>query len=337
MIKPSGTPIEQAAQRFKQYFNEAAGADGQLSADEVQAKMADLAPSERQALDGFYVALKGQIGGAAQVSMEQINSAIEATKAETAQVVAGQTPLTDVELKQVSSAGQAMVALARKLKGSRGAEIPPIPHKDLQGLEGDALRDAIRQHSASHLELGYHEAREVMFGDIDNRDGKVDEVYTGRSIATQGIPDDKGADGVNTEHTRPKSTGVKDTPALSDLHHLFPTDSQANARRSSYPFGEVERVTWQKGESKLGYDRGGNMVFEPPEEHKGNVARSQFYISTIYGLEISAQEEAVLRDWNRLDPVDAAEQKRNADISAYQENRNAFIDDPSLAEKIDNF
>ncbi len=336
-MKPAGSPIDQAAARLRQHLTDAAGGDGQLSGQEVAAKLDELAPSERGAVDGFYSSIKNKIGATGQISMEQINAAIEASRDELKQVEGGPDKLSSAELGQVSGAGQAMVGLARKLKGERGAELAPIPKDKLAGLEGDALQEAIRQHSASHVELGYREARQAMFSDIDNRDGKVDEVYTGRSIETRGIPSANGPDGVNTEHTRPKSTGVRDTAAVSDLHHLFPTDSRANARRSSFPFGEVEKVKWQDGDSKLGLDKDGRVVFEPPEEHKGNVARSQFYVSTIYGLEVTAHEEATLRSWNKLDPVDAAERKRNADISEFQENRNAFVDDANLADRIDDF
>ena len=333
----AASPIDQAAARIHRHLKDAAGTDGKLSNEELSATLNNLAPSERGAVDGFYSAVKGKLGGVGHVSMEQISQAIEASRAEATQASAGPDKLSSAELKQVSNAGQAMVDLARKLKGSRGAEMAPIPKEQLAGLQGQELQDAIRQHSASHVELGYREARQAMFADIDNQDGQVTEVYSGRSIETQNIPDARGREGVNTEHTRPKSTGVRDTAAVSDLHHLFPTDTQANAKRSSFPFGEVERVTWQKGDSKLGFDKDGRQVFEPPDAHKGNVARSQFYVSTIYGLEVSKQEEVVLKSWNKLDPVDSAEQQRNADISAYQENRNPFVDDASLAERIDDF
>jgi endonuclease I len=38
--------------------------------------------------------------------------------------------------------------------------------------------------------------------------------------------------------------------------------------------------------------------------------------------------------WHRQDPPDAAERARNDAIDSYQHNRNPFVDDPSLAEKV---
>ncbi len=331
------TPLDQAATHIQQRLEQAAGADGQLSKAELTAELDKLAPSEKHAVDGFYTAIQNKLGSTGQVSMQQISQAIADSKAELTQKADSPTQLSAQELGQVSRSGQAMIDLARKLKGQRGAELAAIPKDDFKGLSGQALQDAIRQHSARHLELDYHESRQVMFADIDNHDGRVQDVYAGRSIATQGIPDARGPQGMNTEHTRPKSAGVRDIAALSDLHHLYPADTLANAKRSSYPFGEVERVIWQKGESKLGYDKNGREVFEPPEAHKGNVARSEFYVSTIYDLKIPDQEESVLKSWNKLDPVDAAEIERNAEISSYQENRNPFVDAPELADRIDDF
>ncbi|MCP4502095.1 MAG: hypothetical protein GY822_19225 [Deltaproteobacteria bacterium] len=60
---------------------------------------------------------------------------------------------------------------------------------------------------------------------------------------------------MNTEHTFPKSHGVKVLAALSDLHHLFPTDDETNGRRASHPFGNVTgKVKFSKDESRLGND-----------------------------------------------------------------------------------
>ena len=124
---------------------------------------------------------------------------------------------------------------------------------------------------------------------------------------------------------------------LTDLHHLFPTDTKTNERRSSYPFGLVETVTWQKGEARLGWDREGRMVFEPPPSHRGNVARALFYVAAVYDLDIPAHEEATLRAWHREDPVDHLERRRNDRIEEVQGNRNAFVDYGDLVARIDDF
>ena len=161
-------------------------------------------------------------------------------------------------------------------------------------------------------------------------------MYTDRTLP---VMDLAGANAVslNTEHTWPKSLGVVGTPAESDLHHLFPTDAGANRLRANYPFGEVETVQSSVGPSALGRDALNEIVFEPPEDHKGDTARALFYVSTVYGLPLPSEEERVLRTWNKLDPVDAQEEERNDEISRYQGNRNVFVDDPALADRIQDF
>jgi deoxyribonuclease I len=78
-------------------------------------------------------------------------------------------------------------------------------------------------------------------------------------------------------------------------------------------------------------------VFEPPEEHKGNVARAMFYFSSEYNKHIDPAEEAVLREWNKLDAVDAAEIERNRRISAVQGNENQFVLHSELADRVADF
>ena len=42
-------------------------------------------------------------------------------------------------------------------------------------------------------------------------------------------------------------------PEKADIHHLFPTDVNANSRRGSYPFGVVTGTpSWTEGGSKQG-------------------------------------------------------------------------------------
>lgn len=205
------------------------------------------------------------------------------------------------------------------------------------GLRDEALKLAIRHNGAEHLVLSYTSARQALFSILDNERGIVTGVYTGRDVHVHGIPDADVNEKMNTEHTWPRSHGVNHTDAASDLHHLFPTDTDANSHRANLPFGEVVEVQWQKGGSKLGLDAEGCTVFEPPDGHKGNVARALFYVSTVYNLPIDTAEEAVLRRWNRADPVDGHERSRNSAIADVQGNRNPFVDDPRLVGRIADF
>ncbi|MBN8228582.1 endonuclease [Corallococcus macrosporus] len=213
-------------------------------------------------------------------------------------------------------------------------DVPPSkadPRYD--GLKDQALINAIHDAVSKHKDLGYNGARKVIFTTLDNHDGVVTCVYTGKEVKTNKIP---SSNVMNTEHTWPQSKGATGA-AKADLHHLFPTDSKANSIRGNWPFGTVKNVKWEENGAKFGTDEKGRTVFEPPDAHKGNVARALFYFSTVYNKHIPADDEAVLKQWNTLDKVDAAEVKRNDVIETYQQNRNPFVDDASLADRIADF
>lgn len=205
-----------------------------------------------------------------------------------------------------------------------------------------------------HTAIGYRKAREFLFGKFylvkQSRGFGVKDVYCervrdadefdGDKPGPNSIPDHRV---VNAEHTWPQSMFTRNFSAedqKSDLHHLFPTDSEMNSKRSSLSFGEVNRETetLKCPESKLGNDRlSGDVVFEPPQSHQGNVARAIFYFSTRYKTELGKDEEATLRKWHREDPVDAEEAQRNEEIYQLQKNRNPFVDFPDLVDQIADF
>lgn len=148
---------------------------------------------------------------------------------------------------------------------------------------------------------------------------------------------------INIEHSWPQSrfTGkYSKTAQKSDLHHLFPTDSRLNSTRGNGPFGEVRKDTkfFNCGSARFGIATTSNLqVFEPPANHKGNLARAMFYFSVRYDMQISAAEEAYFRKWAKEDPIDEDEIERNNSIYAAQGNRNPFIDFPDLEDKIQRF
>ncbi len=217
-----------------------------------------------------------------------------------------------------------------------GPEEPEEPEGGglFEGLRDKELLDALQDYTSGKKVVSYNEARRLMFSSLDvNADGNVICVYTGASVKGGKVPNNSV---MNTEHTWPQSKGATGA-AKSDLHHLYPTDSKANSRRSSFPFGEVVNVKWSQNGAKLGTDAKGNTVFEPPDSHKGNVARAMFYFSATYNKHIPNDEEAVLKAWNKLDAVDAAEIERNRRISAIQGNSNAFVEDAGLADRVKDF
>ncbi len=197
----------------------------------------------------------------------------------------------------------------------------------------------------------------------------MDDIRKPAKVGTTARPaDDKF---LNTEHTLPKGQFKREPigkDVKQDLHHLYITDTQANQDRSNHPFGNVVKdkgVRTKKGQacttSKLGpaYEfalvehenikdiikneknlKGSlatSLYFEPPLEHKGNVARALFYMSLRYEIPMNDTEETYLRAWHEQDPVDENEIKRNELILEIQGNRNPFIDFPDFVERIDNF
>jgi endonuclease I len=199
--------------------------------------------------------------------------------------------------------------------------------------------------------LGYKRgAKPALFGDIylerDDEGYFVKDVYCNYKIRNRVGPDRIPSNNViNTEHTWPQSKGSRREPFRGDLHHLFPTDSRANSTRGNYPFGEVEgeSVSHDCTASKKGHlinpftgKTTGRRGYQPPLEHRGNVARAMFYAASFYGYEISDIEEYYLKKWHFEDPVDEAELERNGLIQDAQGNRNPYIDFPELIERIEN-
>ncbi len=179
----------------------------------------------------------------------------------------------------------------------------------------------------------YQDATTWMFTRLDNHDGEVECVYTGRW--TEADNEKPNPEDMNTEHTWPQSLGAGVPPARCDVHHLFPSDTQANAVRAAYPFGEVVGgVTWAEGGSQLGLDADGATVFEPRDPHKGPAARAILYFAVTYEMDLGAQGVEVLRDWHVAHPPDPDEIDRTFEIADYQVHANPFIVCPDLVERL---
>lgn len=208
------------------------------------------------------------------------------------------------------------------------AEHHPVETRYLSLINhcGDNLKAALKRIISTNRDLGYTGARQVMFSSIDNVGGTVCSVYTDDCIETHGIP---SSNVMNCEHTWPQSKGATGI-AKSDLHHLYPVDSKRNSIRGNYPFCEVASVTSGDDQSALGSSRDGTKCFEPPQYHKGNVARSMFYFAVRYGHTIDSEQASYFRQWNDQDPVDAAELARTGAIEEVQGNRNPFVDHPEF-------
>jgi deoxyribonuclease-1 len=212
-----------------------------------------------------------------------------------------------------------------------------------QGKSGALLKTALTTiASTGHTALGYNTARDRMYGIIDNVGGQVECIYTGR-VATFNTRTGATANNFNCEHTWPQSKFSEADPMVSDINHLFPSDEAANSKRSNFPFGVVTSASWTVGGSKYGSGYGGQTVFEPRDEHKGDCARAMLYFITRYPNNYgsfwsdSPYQEAAFRDWNKRFPPTAKSKARNNGVQQYQGNRNPFIDHPEFVERIASF
>lgn len=208
----------------------------------------------------------------------------------------------------------------------------------------------------------YADARAIVTTKLDlqqNSQGYfIWEIYCDRAFTEADFPAGQGPNPtnppdskiINIEHTWPQSlfsTSFSKELQKGDLHHLYPSDDQVNSQRGNHPFAEVAVETENTGcptTSKLGnidpslqLPNKGDLYFEPPARHRGNVARSLFYFSVRYQMSLDPVQEYFLRKWNREDPIDQAERARHEKIFAIQGNRNPFIDFPDLADQIKDF
>ncbi len=227
------------------------------------------------------------------------------------------------------------------------------------GLSGQVLLDSLVAGYKPPTLLPQAMARDTLFGKIDNHNDSLTCVYTGFSIwldptedPTQAAYMNGGPNGINTEHTWPKSMGATGL-AEGDMHHLYPTRIDVNADRGSFPFADIpDAVTdrWYYLDQQMSavpqtnidqYSEWVAGLFEPREDHKGNVARSMMYFYTMYRDQADQADpnffelqRPTLCAWHFQDPVDATEWNRTWAIAPYQSGKpNPFVLDCTLPQR----
>ncbi len=221
------------------------------------------------------------------------------------------------------------------------AKYPEALYAFTQGLFDEPLKTVLKNFTLTgHIPLTYNTARDAMYGTIDHYESPdtLECVYIGRKAVVRSRTE-ATANGFNCEHTLPQSFFGSASPMVCDLFHLYPTDDVPNNTRSNYAFGlPVSNITYNVNGSKLGTDATNEIVFEPRNVHKGNVARSLFYFCITYpnnlGGYMTLKQENILRAWNVLDTVDWKERLRNTRIHTAQNTWNPFIDHPELVDRI---
>lgn len=119
----------------------------------------------------------------------------------------------------------------------------------------------------------------------------------------------------------------------ADLHNLFPVRADINQVRSNYRFAIIDGELREFGECDFERDEQRHVV-EPRPITRGNVARAIFYMVQEYGLPMDSRDVELLKQWNRDDPPNCNEMRRNNIIEELQGTRNRFIDHPHRVEDL---
>ncbi len=240
--------------------------------------------------------------------------------------------------------------------GAAERNIPSGYYSGLDGKKGSELKRAAYNAIKSHKEISYGDNTWSAFRNTDVRsDGTWWDIYSNEKRYAS-----SGHGGMNIEHAVANSWwGGTKNAAYKDINHLYPSDANANSRKSNYPLGETDNPTWTNGvtiigKPKNGHGGQGGYIYEPADEYKGDNARTYFYMATCYpditwrtdqpswGIMFEKQDyptlvawgQELLLRWNQTDVVSQKEIDRNEAIYKEQGNRNPFIDFPELAEYI---
>ena len=110
----------------------------------------------------------------------------------------------------------------------------------------------------------------------------------------------------------------------SDMHNLQPAVGEMNGDRSNYKYGMIAGESRLYGAVDFEVDFKRRLA-EPMPSVRGDIARTYFYMESVYGIRISKKQRQLFTAWAKLDPVDAWERQRNKAIQAIQGNTNTFV------------
>ena len=233
-------------------------------------------------------------------------------------------------------------------------------YTSVDGIKGGAaLKTALHELIKNHNKISYGSGEDKTWGAfyttdavVENGKRRVLDMYSAekRYFGSKG----SAVSGMNIEHSVAKSWwGGNQNNAYCDLHHLNPSDQNANSRKSNYPLGELTSVSWDNGVTFVGkanIDGSSMNAYEPCDEYKGDFARVFMYMFTCYqdltweytwmNYEKSTYPTLkpwaveLLLKWHKQDPVSEKEVNRNNAVYAVQGNRNPYVDYPQLADYV---
>ena len=109
------------------------------------------------------------------------------------------------------------------------------------------------------------------------------------------------------------------------MHNIFPMIAEPATPIETSNFSGLWEYRYCKKEDTL------------RKEISGNASRAYLYMSYQYKIPLEESLENSLRTWHFEDPPDEWEEKRNDMIEVVQGNRNPFIDQPELVERVADF
>ena len=228
------------------------------------------------------------------------------------------------------------------------------------GQDGEELVTSLKNDYKPGFVPDYGTARDHLYRDVYFLNDSVRCVYSGHALylppgvdPSVHLGQNGNSNGINTEHTYPRSKGADSGNPKSDMHHLFPTRANVNTARSNAPFLEIEdsmTVKWFYKTFEMSampssnidqYSEVRGWSFEPREDHKGNTARAIFYFYTMYRDQAMNADPSffnimrpTLCQWHIDDPVDSLEYVRTYLISQFQDDKvNPFILDCTLPQR----
>ena len=240
-----------------------------------------------------------------------------------------------------------------------GQGSPPAGYYDqATGKTGVELRGALHEIINDHDTVSYANSDEALM--VLNEDladtNNVILIYSGMSVPKTNF-------GVyayqwNREHLWPNSYGIDSIqPAYSDLHNLRPANVSINSTRSNkfYDYSDPADLSYKNpAHTNAPLASSDSDSWEPPDEVKGDIARSLFYMDVRYEGD-AGETDLVLTDhtelissstnlmgrfttliqWHQADPVDDTERARNDKIyDLFQSNRNPFVDHPEWVQSV---
>lgn len=228
-----------------------------------------------------------------------------------------------------------------------------------QGKSGQSLKDALHQIiSNGSVQLTYNEVWDALkIVDQDpNNPNNVIGFYTRASFG-------KNSGIWNREHVWAKSHGFprSNMRAYTDIMHLRACETAVNSRRGNTNFADLPNDSGLEVDiAKGNYLDPEAGLWEPADSVKGDVARILFYMDARYQGDSPTEPDLIvvedmpqgskngvdsegngyfgrlsdLLKWNKLDPVDDQERKRNEGVFEIQRNRNPFVDHPEYVDAI---